>query len=212
MRNALARTYMQTKDISLPTLRRLPVYLHYLNAIKAERTNISATAIASYFGINDVQVRKDLAIVSGSGRPKTGYVTEELIAHIQACLNCNRETKAILVGAGNIGKALLAYGGFDDSDENTVGKPISGKPVYSMDELGRICRLENVKLGIIAVPVQSAQSVCDELVACGIRAIWNFAPAILKKPETVLIENENLASSLAILSRHIGNVEKENPQ
>ena len=90
---------MQTKDISLPTLRRLPVYLHYLNAIKAERTNISATAIASYFGINDVQVRKDLAIVSGSGRPKTGYVTEELIAHIQACLNCNRETKAILVGA-----------------------------------------------------------------------------------------------------------------
>ena len=222
MRKALARTYMQTKDISLPTLRRLPVYLHYLNAIKAERTNISATAIASYFGINDVQVRKDLAIVSGSGRPKTGYVTEELIAHIQACLNCNRETKAILVGAGNIGKALLAYGGFDDfglriiaafdSDENTVGKPISGKPVYSMDELGRICRLENVKLGIIAVPVQSAQSVCDELVACGIRAIWNFAPAILKKPETVLIENENLASSLAILSRHIGNVEKENPQ
>ena len=73
-------------------------------------------------------------------------------------------------------------------------------------------RLENVKLGIIAVPVQSAQSVCDELVACGIRAIWNFAPAILKKPETVLIENENPASSLAILSRHIGNVEKENPQ
>ena len=98
-----------------------------------------------------------------------------------------------------------------DSDENTW-EADKRKARYSMDELCRNSRLENVKLGIIAVPVQSAQSVCDGLVAYGIRAIWIFAPAILKKPETVLIENENLASSLAILSRHIGNVEKENPQ
>ncbi len=77
---------MQAREISLPTLRRLPVYLHYLTSVREERKNISATAIAAYFGINDVQVRKDLGVVSGTGRPRTGYVVEELIAQIRDCL------------------------------------------------------------------------------------------------------------------------------
>jgi redox-sensing transcriptional repressor len=205
---------MQAKEISLPTLRRLPVYLHYLNSIKDERKNISATAIAAYFGINDVQVRKDLGVVSGTGRPKTGYVTEELIKQIQDCLCCKTDSKAVLVGAGNIGKALLSYSGFSDfglkivaafdTDSRLMGTYINGKPIYSVSELERVCSEQSISLGIIAVPVDYAQSICDKLVSSGIRAIWNFAPAILKKPDGVLIENENLASSLAILSRHLG--------
>ena len=105
---------MQAREISLPTLRRLPVYLHYLTSIREERKNISATAIAAYFGINDVQVRKDLGVVSGTGRPRTGYVVEELIAQIRDCLCCKSDTKAVLVGVGNIGKALLSYSGLSD--------------------------------------------------------------------------------------------------
>lgn len=205
---------MQAREISLPTLRRLPVYLHYLTSIREERKNISATAIAAYFGINDVQVRKDLGVVSGTGRPRTGYVVEELIAQIRDCLCCKSDTKAVLVGVGNIGKALLSYSGFADyglkivaafdTDSRLMGSYINGKPIYSVSELERVCKEENASLGIIAVPVTYAQTICDKLVFSGIKAIWNFAPAILKKPEGVLIENENLASSLAILSRHLG--------
>lgn len=85
-----------------------------------------------------------------------------------------------------------------------MGSYINGKPIYSVSELERVCKKENASLGIIAVPVAYAQTICDKLVSSGIKAIWNFAPAILKKPEGVLIENENLASSHAILSRHLG--------
>ena len=120
----------------------------------------------------------------------------------------------MLVGVGNIGKALLSYSGFSDyglkivaafdTDSRLMGSYINGKPIYSVSELERVCKEENASLGIIAVPVAYAQIICDKLVFSGIKAIWNFAPAILKKPEGVLIENENLASSLAILSRHLG--------
>lgn len=139
---------------------------------------------------------------------------EELIAQIRDCLCCKSDTKAVLVGVGNIGKALLSYSGFADyglkivaafdTDSRLMGSYINGKPIYSVSELERVCKEENASLGIIAVPVAYAQTICDKLVFSGIKAIWNFAPAILKKPEGVLIENENLASSLAILSRHLG--------
>ena len=179
---------MQAREISLPTLRRLPVYLHYLTSIREERKNISATAIAAYFGINDVQVRKDLGVVSGTGRPSPGSGGEERMAQRRGGLSCTRV------------KIVAAV----DTDSRLMGSYINGKPIYSVSELERVCKKENASLGIIAVPVAYAQTICDKLVFSGIKAIWNFAPAILKKPEGVLIENENLASSLAILSRHLG--------
>ncbi len=206
---------MDIKNISLQTLRRLPVYLHYLKLIKDESASISATAIAERFGLNDVQVRKDLAAVSGSGRPKTGYPTDKLIAQIEEYLGCNSDTKSVLVGAGNLGKALLHYGGFADyginivaafdSDESLVGSTVNGKTLYPVEDMAAICERERIKLGIITVPAHAAQSVCDELVSYGIRAIWNFAPTILRVPDGVIVENENLASSLAVLSGHLNN-------
>ncbi len=210
---------MTRENVSLSTLRRLPIYLHYLNTVRQERKNISAAAVAEHFGLNAVQVRKDLGAVSGTGRPKTGYDVGELIGQIEDCLDCGTETKAILVGAGNLGKALLSYSGFADFGLNIVaafdagaqakGKTINGKPVYSAGEIERVCAEGKIKLGIIAVPVEHAQLVCDRLVSCGVRAIWNFAPTILKTPPYVLTENENLASSLAILSKHLREREPE---
>ncbi len=210
--SAYGEQRMSDKNVSIQTLRRLPVYLHYLKSVSGA-TYVSATAIAEALGLNDVQVRKDLGSVSGSGRPKKGYVTEELIAELENYLGCDSRTPAVLIGAGNLGKALLSYGGFSDYgleivaafdiQPATVGSRIGGKPVLAMSELGEVCRKENVGLGIITVPASGAQTAADELIACGITAIWNFAPTILKVPDGILVENENLASSLAVLSKHL---------
>lgn len=206
---------MDMREISKSTLRRLPVYLHYLYSIRDGKANISSAAIANTFGLNDVQVRKDLAMVSGSGRPKTGYDTAELIGQIESCLGCREDTRAILVGAGNLGKALLSYSEFADYgvrimaafdvDSALIGTSVGGKNIFPLDHLEAYCLQNAAALGIVTVPVGAAQSVCDRLISCGVRAIWNFAPTILKTPGSVLVENENLASSLGILSRHIRN-------
>ncbi len=204
---------MREVHASRQTLRRLPVYLRYLTTIRGNTDNISATSIADAFGLNDVQVRKDLAAVSGSGRPKTGYKVEDLISQIKKYLSCDMETKTVIVGVGRLARALLPYGGFDayglniiaafDSDVSIVGETAEGRLVRHVDELTSFCRAEDVQLAILTVPADAAQNVCDRLVSAGIRAIWNFAPTILKAPEGIIIENENLASSLAVLSRRL---------
>ena len=204
---------MEAKSISLQTLRRLPVYLHYLRTIQERSVHISATTIADKLGLNDVQVRKDLAAVSGSGRPRTGYSTEELIKQLEAYLGCNSRMQTVLIGAGNLGKALMSYSGFDDygleiiaafdRDPALVGTKINGKMILPMDRMESVCHDAQVRLGIITVPATAAQTVCDQLVSYGINAIWNFAPTILRVPASVQVENENLASSLAVLSRHL---------
>ncbi|MEA4912322.1 MAG: redox-sensing transcriptional repressor Rex [Oscillospiraceae bacterium] len=204
---------MEYKEVSETVLRRLPAYLHLLNSLRNKRSHVSASYIAAEFGLNDVQVRKDLAAVSGSGRPKTGYAVSELIGQLEACLGYRNKTSAILVGAGNLGRALLSYAGFSDygldlvaafdSDPALVGTVAGGKPVLPMEDLEALCFEKRIRLGIITIPPDGAQAVCDRLVSCGIRAVWNFAPTILKAPAGVLIENENIAASLAILSKHL---------
>lgn len=202
---------MKDDNISMQTMRRLPVYLHYLKTIRDTQAMVSATGIAESFGLNDVQVRKDLGAVSGTGRPRTGYVVEELIAQIEDCLGCRRHVQAMLIGVGHLGKALLSYEGFRDYgidivagfdvDEGVVGTRVHGKPVLGMDVLETVCRGNDIRLAILTAPVREAQPICDRLVACGVRAILNFAPTILKAPPGVAVENENLASSLAVLSK-----------
>ena len=175
---------------------------------------VSATVIAEALGQNDVQVRKYLGSVSGSGRPKKGYVTAELIDEIEDYLGFGAKSKAVLIGAGNLGRALLSYQGFSDygldivaafdNSSAVVGRAVSGRIVQPLSELERICKKYDVKVGIITVPSSGAQKAADELIIHGIKAIWNFAPTVIKVPEGVLVENENLASSLAVLTKHIG--------
>ena len=204
---------MEQKNVSLQTLRRLPVYLHYLRTVQDQCVNISATAIADKLGLNDVQVRKDLASVSGSGRPKTGYNTLELLQQLETYLGCGSSSTTVLIGAGNLGKALMAYSGFDDygleivaafdRNPNLIGSEVSGKPVYPMEKLGEFCRKHDIRVGIITVPATVAQTVCDELVSHGIRAIWNFAPIHINVPEGIIVKNEDLGASLALLSKEL---------
>jgi len=205
---------MDIKTVSVQTISRLPRYLNYLKALpKSGLCNISATTIAEALGLNDVQVRKDLAAISDGGRPKIGYVIQELIYDIEHFLGYDNTHTAVLVGAGNLGSALLSYGGFAEYGLDIVaafdihpklfGECINGKRVYAMDDMDSICAENSIKIGIITVPAAEAQYVCDRLVECGVQAIWNFAPVHLNAPANILIQNENMACSLALLSKHL---------
>ena len=202
---------MNGYSIPKATLGRLPQYLEYLRSLPETRSKISATAIAGALSLGDVQVRKDLAAVSGAGKPKIGYETEKLIFDIESRLGDKRLTNAVLVGAGKLGRALLDYDGFEDFgvkivagfDCNETVLTKGTKDILPIRDIEVYCREHDVKLGIITVGQGSAQDVCDKLVESGIKAIWNFAPVTLKVPNEVLLKQENLALSLAYLKGQI---------
>lgn len=204
---------MERKEISKSVLKRLPGYLSYLKSLPdGTATHISATTLANALNMGEVQVRKDLAMVSDGGRPKVGYLRESLIEDISQFLGYDNTTDAILIGAGKLGQALLGYSGFDAYGLNILAafdtapaaaQTDDGKPIYHINQLESFCRGNNVLMGIITVPGEHAQEVCDKLIACGIKAIWNFAPTHLDVPQNILVQNENMATSLAVLSMHL---------
>ncbi len=201
-----------SSQVSVNTLRRLPQYLNYLKTLD-ESGNISSTEIARALGLNDVQVRKDLSVVSSGGKPKIGYSIKGLILDLKAFLGYNSLNHAVIVGCGNLGKALMTYKGFGeyglsiiagfDISENAVGRDICGKPIYELSFLPEFCEKNGVKIGVITTPARGAQDACDMLIGCGIKAIWNFAPTHIRVGQGVLVQNENMACSLALLSKHL---------
>ncbi|MBQ7343328.1 MAG: redox-sensing transcriptional repressor Rex [Clostridia bacterium] len=205
---------MHANNISKATLGRLPLYLQYLKSLPDSCKTISATVIAKGLSLGEVQVRKDLATVSGKGRPRIGYETEKLISDIECHLGYEGLTNAILVGAGKLGKALLDFDGFEeygvkiiaafDCNEQPMRIGRSDKPVLPIRELSSFCGENKVRIGIITTGQGSAQEVADEMVRSGIKAVWNFAPCELSLPEGVLLKQENLALSLAYLKNQIG--------
>ena len=201
------------KKISKSVLKRLPGYLAYLkNMPENSPPHISATALANALDMGEVQVRKDLAMVSDGGRPKIGYLREALIDDIEQFLGYDNTTDAVLIGAGKLGQALMAYGGFREYGLNILAafdanppaeQTDEGKPIYHISKLTNYVRTQKVLMGIITVPAESAQEVANQLVAGGIKAIWNFAPVHLDVPPNILIQSENMARSLAVLSVHL---------
>ena len=204
---------MERKEISKSVLKRLPGYLSYLQSLPEDSSPyISATALANALGMGDVQVRKDLAMVSDGGRPKIGYLRESLIEDISQFLGYDNTTDAVLIGAGKLGQALCGYSGFSAYGLNILAafdtKPSAdatreGTKIYPMENLQHFCKATKVLMGIITVPVPYAQEVCDQLIECGVKAIWNFAPTHLDVPDNILVQNENMATSLAVLSMHL---------
>lgn len=197
--------------ISKQALRRLPFYLEYLKKKQTDGVrNISATTVANDLKLNEVQVRKDLAAVSlTGGKPKTGYVAEELIRDLESFLGYDNTKEAVIAGAGKLGQALLAYKEFErygldivaafDTDESII----DGKRILSAEKMSDLCSRLKIHIGIICVPPEYAQQVCDEMVACGILAIWNFTSVHLSVPSGVIVQYENLAASLAVLSQNL---------
>ena len=202
-----------SREIPLITLQRMPVYLNYLKGIPASEKFVSSGHIAEDLGLGEVLVRKDLAYTAAVGRPRVGYITEELISAIENVLCYNGKRNAVIAGYGALGKAILGYGGFGyygieivaafDSDDKKVGTSPSGKPVYNIaDAKSEIPKL-NASLAILCVPAQAAQEVTNLLVESGIKAILNFAPANLKIPDGVEVRQIDVAANLAILSSSI---------
>ena len=198
------------KNLSKRALKRLPMYMSYLKSIEDGTEYISSSAVARALDLNDVQVRKDLAAVcKSSGIPKRGFLLSDLIESISDFLGYESRTDAILVGAGNLGMALMSYKGFERYGIKIVAafdvreEIVDNKKVFDISKISEICKDLNVKIGIITVPEAEAQKVCDVMVDSGIMGIWNFSPTHLKAPDDILVQNENMASSLAILSNHL---------
>lgn len=204
---------MEEKKFSKAVLKRLPGYLAYLKSMPEDApANISATALANALGMGEVQVRKDLALVSDGGRPKIGYQRDNLIDDIEQFLGYDNTTDAVLIGAGKLGLALMAYSGFEEYGLNIhaafdvepkMDRTDDGKPIYPITRLEHFCKVHKVLMGIITVPAANAQEAANRLIACGVKAIWNFAPTHLDVPSNILVQNENMATSLAVLSVHL---------
>ncbi len=203
--------YIKPSSITKATLGRLPGYLKYLESLNLSDTDtVSATAIARGMGYGEIQVRKDLNSVSGTGRPKVGYLAGELTECLRQILIPRTPRQAVLVGAGSLGKAFLEYKGFAnyglevaaafDTDEKKLGFSRSGKEIFHISRLGKFVNEHKIRIGIIAVPEHAAQGVCDMLVSSGIEAVWSFSAQPLQVPENVIVQHENLALSLAHLS------------
>ena len=205
---------MERSNVTKATLGRLPQYLQFLNGLPpGQYDHISATTIAKMLSLGEVQVRKDLAAVSGLGKPKVGYRTSALIKDLEDALGCKKLTPAILVGAGKLGRALLDYNGFEeygvqitaafDCNEQVLRMNKTSKEILPISLLKKYCTENGIRIGIITVGSGSAQDVCDQMLKAGITAIWNFAPCQLKVPDNVLVKQENLALSLAHLNSQI---------
>lgn len=197
--------------ISRATLGRVPLYLGCVRALKAAgESTVSSTAVARSLMLGEVQVRKDLNAISGSGKPKIGYVVSELASDLEALTSALAAGRAVVVGAGRLGCALLEYHGFADygieiaaafdHNPDKCGRRVSEKSVYPMEELIPYCKANDILIGIVAVPEAAAQEVTDMLLSGGVAGIWNFAPRAIIVPEDVTVQQENLASSLAYLS------------
>ncbi|MHB1295686.1 MAG: redox-sensing transcriptional repressor Rex [Anaerolineae bacterium] len=200
--------------IPRPSLARLPhYYRRLLLAIERGEDVISSYELGYAAGVPAAQVRKDLSHLGELGRAGIGYDTQELAAVLQDFLGLANDKEAVLVGAGNLGRALAAYPGFAryglkiialfDNDPAKIGGSVADKEVYPLAKLVNLVKRLQVKMGIVAVPADQAQSVADLMIEAGIEVIWNFAPRRLVVPSHVLLESEDLAARLATLSYHI---------
>lgn len=200
--------------ISIQALRRMPYYLKYLDSYNEEEY-ISASKIAIDHDLNEIQVRKDLALISKArGIPNKGFKVIDLKDGIKDFLGYHNSKDAILIGVGNLGKALLSYGGFMeyglnivaafDNNEKIIGKEINSKKIYSIDKLKSLTKKLNTHLAIITVPDDAAQEVADCLCECEyIMAVWNFTSVHIKVNKDIFVKEENLASSLSELSNYL---------
>jgi len=198
------------KDIPVISLQRLPVYLNYLKSLGEDIKFVSSGGIAAALGMGEVLVRKDLAFTSAAGRPRVGYLKSELIAALEDYLCCNGKRSAVLVGAGALGRAVLSYGGFKnygieiaaafDTDPQKIGIEIGGKKVYDIKNLESEIKRLKAEMAVICVPSAAAQQTADRLISCGVKAILNFAPVLIRTADGVAVRNIDVAANLAILS------------
>ena len=205
-----------SRDSKVPTpaLERLATYLRYLNDLGDQGAEtISSRDIEEATGIHAAQFRKDLSYFGGFGSRGIGYNTQELKRHIARILKVDSGQSVLLVGAGNLGAALVGYtglpqhnfnivGAFDNNPEK-IGKTIWELTIRDMDDLDEVNRALGAEIAILTVPAEAAQRVTDQLVQAGIRVILNFAPTVIRAPENVVVRNVCFIQELTVLSYHL---------
>jgi redox-sensing transcriptional repressor len=202
------------RKAGLPCVKRMPSYLQLLRVLQAEgREHVSGTVLAGVHHLEPVIVRKDLAMTGAVGTPRIGFRITELISAIERFLGWDNQTKAVLVGVGSLGTALLGYQGFQnfgfrivgafDQDPKMFKKWVHGRKVQAMDQLAPFVRRGEILLGVLTVPAEAAQKTAELMVRAGIKGIWNFTPLKLQLPDGVVSQREDLAEGLAVLSHRL---------
>lgn len=198
------------------TIERLPLYYRCVQKLDSKGEEvISSQELGEMIGIPSTQVRKDLSYYGEFGRRGVGYEVKNLVKNLQRILGLDESWELLLVGAGNLGQALVNYGGFKrlglninyalDVDEDKIGDKLGNAEIHEIDELDEIVANNEINIAILAVPDEKAQEIADRLIAAGIKAIWNFVPVRLDVPEDVEVRNEDLAIGLISLTYYLSN-------
>jgi len=211
---------MKEEKISEAVIRRLPKYYRYLNDLEQKGIErISSWKMSNDMHLNASQIRRDLNCFGGFGQQGYGYQVSKLRDEIQKILGLGKKYSVVILGAGNIGQALIKYLGFEkegyainalfDISKNLIGREIHGKKIYSLDTLPEYARENHVDIGFIATPKEGAQKAADLLMQCGIKAIWNFAPVDVYVKPDVRVENVHLSDSLYVLCFRMNDMNKK---
>ncbi len=204
----------QNGKVPVPTLERLATYLRYLIDLEQSQIEtISSAEVERQTGINAAQFRKDLSYFGEFGKPGVGYNVVDLQNRIARILKVDREQKVILVGAGNLGSALVGYPGLKehrfnlvavfDNNVSKIGRPVWDLEIQDITTLAEVNTTLQARMAILAVPANAAQKVADMLVEAGITTILNFAPIILRVPRSIYVRNVSFLQELAVLSYHL---------
>ena len=207
---------MARARVSLAVVKRLPKYYRYLGMIEQKGIiRVSSQELSSITGLTASQIRQDLNHFGGFGQQGYGYNVKELKSEIEKIMGINKSYKAIILGCGNIGKAIMNYRGFKSSGFNIVdvfdhgkkvGTKISDYEIKDIDKIEEYLKEKKPEIAVIALPTEVAQDVCDKLVDGGIKGIWNFASLDLKLPKNVVLENVHLDESLYTLTYYMNNL------
>jgi redox-sensing transcriptional repressor len=208
---------MEATAIPEPTLRRLPLYhTHVKGLVDRGVTAVSCNSIGRFLGLDPSQIRKDFEIIGIVGKPRVGHDLASLVRSLESFLGCQILKPTVLAGADPLGQALLCLDGFKqfnlrpcgifDTDEKRIGDEVQGLEIMPLGFLQDFVRMRKVQVGVITLPGWHAQHAADFMIKGGVRAIWNFAPVVLRVPADVIVENQNLCYSLAALSAKLARV------
>lgn len=207
---------MCNKKIPKSVIERIPLYMNYLDKLIAKDVQMtSSTIISQDLGLGEVQVRKDLNLISGNGKPKIGYYVKDLRQDLESLVRKKEYTNIVIIGAGKIGEALANYYNYEDSkfkllgifdnDNHKIGKVMDGVTIEHISNIKEFSETHQVDIGIICVPPTNAQEVCDKLVDSNIKGILNFTNVVLNVDNNVCVRNVDIVSLLTKIAIEINN-------
>lgn len=214
---------LESRDISQAVIRRLPRYYRYLGELLENGVErISSNDLSKQMKVTASQIRQDLNNFGGFGQQGYGYNVKYLYTEIGKILGLEEDHNIVIIGAGNLGQALVNYAAFEkrgfilsgifDVNPRLQGMTIRGVPIRMMDELKSFVKENDVEIAVLTIPKEKAIEVANMLVDNGVRAIWNFAHTDLNLPENIIVENVHLSESLMQLSYNISRYKEEHKE